>query len=251
MLTLHGKSALVTGGGRGIGRAICVLFGRLGARVAVNYARDEAAAAATVAAVQQAGGEAYAARADVSDPAQAGRLVEETVARFGSLDILVANHGIWKRASIDAMTPEQWDETLRINLGGVYAVVHHAARHMVPRRAGTMILIASTAGQRGEAHHSHYAATKGAILAFTRSLAAELAPHGIRVNAVAPGWVVTDMTRSVLEDPAQAAAALRPIPLGRPGTPDEIAGPVAFLASDLASFLYGEVLSVNGGAVMA
>jgi len=204
-----------------------------------------------VAAVQQAGGEAYAARADVSDPAQAGRLVEETVARFGSLDILVANHGIWKRASIDAMTPEQWDETLRINLGGVYAVVHHAARHMVPRRAGTMILIASTAGQRGEAHHSHYAATKGAILAFTRSLAAELAPHGIRVNAVAPGWVVTDMTRSVLEDPAQAAAALRPIPLGRPGTPDEIAGPVAFLASDLASFLYGEVLSVNGGAVMA
>jgi len=251
VLTLHGKSALVTGGGRGIGRAICVLFGRLGARVAVNYARDEAAAAATVAAVQQAGGEAYAARADVSDPAQAGRLVEETVARFGSLDILVANHGIWKRASIDAMTPEQWDETLRINLGGVYAVVHHAARHMVPRRAGTMILIASTAGQRGEAHHSHYAATKGAILAFTRSLAAELAPHGIRVNAVAPGWVVTDMTRSVLEDPAQAAAALRPIPLGRPGTPDEIAGPVAFLASDLASFLYGEVLSVNGGAVMA
>ena len=251
MLTLQGKSALVTGGGRGIGRAICVLFGRLGARVAVNYAREEAAAAATVAAVQKAGGEAYAARADVSDPAQAGRLVEETVARFGSLDILVANHGIWKRASIDAMTPEQWDETLRINLGGVYAVVHHAARHMVRRRAGAMVLIASTAGQRGEAHHSHYAATKGAILAFTRSLAAELAPHGIRVNAVAPGWVVTDMTRSVLEDPAQAAAALRPIPLGRPGTPDEIAGPVAFLASDLASFLYGEVLSVNGGAVMA
>jgi len=251
VLTLHGKSALVTGGGRGIGRAISILFGRLGARVAVNYAREEAAAAATVAAVQKAGGEAYAARADVSDPAQAGRLVGEAVARFGSLDILVANHGIWKRASIDAMTPEQWDETLRINLGGVYAVVHHAARHMVPRRAGTMVLIASTAGQRGEAHHSHYAATKGAILAFTRSLAAELAPHGIRVNAVAPGWVVTDMTRSVLEDPAQAAAALRPIPLGRPGTPDEIAGPVAFLASDLASFLYGEVLSVNGGAVMA
>ena len=251
MLTLHGKSALVTGGGRGIGRAISILFGRLGARVAVNYARDEAAAAETVAAVEQAGGEAFSARADVSDPAQAERLVEETVARFGSLDILVANHGIWKRASIDAMTPEQWDETLRINLGGVYAVVHHAARHMVPRRAGTMVLIASTAGQRGEAHHSHYAATKGAILAFTRSLAAELAPHGIRVNAVAPGWVVTDMTRSVLEDPAQAAAALRPIPLGRPGTPDEIAGPVAFLASDLASFLYGEVLSVNGGAVMA
>jgi 3-oxoacyl-[acyl-carrier protein] reductase len=251
VLTLGGRSALVTGGGRGIGRAVSVLFGRLGARVAVNYARDEAAALATVAAIHEAGGEAFAARADVSDPAQAGRLVDETVSRFGSLDVLVANHGIWKRASIEAMSPEQWDETVRVNLGGVYAVAHHAARHMIPRRAGAMVLIASTAGQRGEAHHSHYAATKGAILAFTKSLAAELAPHGIRVNAVAPGWVLTDMTRSVLEDPAQAAAALRPIPLGRPGTPEEIAGPVAFLASDLASFLYGEVLAVNGGAVMA
>ena len=251
MLTLRGKSALVTGGGRGIGRAISVLFGRLGARVAVNYARDEAAALAAVAAVREAGGEAFAARADVSDPAQAERLVDETASRFGSLDVLVANHGIWKRASIEAMTPAQWDETVRVNLGGVYAVVHHAARHMIPRRAGTIVLIASTAGQRGEAHHSHYAATKGAILAFTKSIAAELAPHGIRVNAVAPGWVLTDMTRSVLEDSAQAAAALRPIPLGRPGTPEEIAGPVAFLASDLASFLYGEVLAVNGGAVMA
>jgi len=251
VLTLRGKSALVTGGGRGIGRAISVLFGRLGARVAVNYARDEAAALAAVAAVREAGGEAFAARADVSDPAQAERLVDETASRFGSLDVLVANHGIWKRASIEAMTPAQWDETVRVNLGGVYAVVHHAARHMIPRRAGTIILIASTAGQRGEAHHSHYAATKGAVLAFTKSIAAELAPHGIRVNAVAPGWVLTDMTRSVLEDPAQAAAALRKVPLGRPGTPDEIAGPVAFLASDLASFLYGEVLAVNGGAVMA
>jgi len=251
VLTLRGKSALVTGGGRGIGRAISVLFGRLGARVAVNYARDEAAALAAVAAVREAGGEAFAARADVSDPAQAERLVDETASRFGSLDVLVANHGIWKRASIEAMTPAQWDETVRVNLGGVYAVVHHAARHMIPRRAGTIVLIASTAGQRGEAHHSHYAATKGAILAFTKSIAAELAPHGIRVNAVAPGWVLTDMTRSVLEDPAQAAAALRKVPLGRPGTPDEIAGPVAFLASDLASFLYGEVLAVNGGAVMA
>ena len=251
MLSLQGKSALVTGGSRGIGRAVSVLFGRLGARVAVNYVRDEAAARETVSAVQTAGGEAFAARADVSDHAEAGRLVQETVSRFGSLDVLVVNHGIWKRAPIDAMTREQWDETVRVNLGGVYAVVHHAARHMVPRRSGAMILIASTAGQRGEAHHAHYAATKGAVLAFTQSIAAELAPHGIRVNAVAPGWVLTDMTRHVLDDPAEAASALRPIPLGRPGSPEEIAGPVAFLASDLASFVYGEVLSVNGGAVMA
>jgi len=251
VLTLAGKAALVTGGSRGIGRAVSVLFGRLGARVAVNYVRDEAAALETVAAVRAAGGEAFAARADVSDDAEAERLVREAAARFGSLDVLVANHGIWKRASIEVMTRDQWDETVRVNLGGVYAVVHHAARHMVPRRSGAMVLVASTAGQRGEAHHSHYAATKGAVLAFTKSIAAELAPHGIRVNAVAPGWVRTDMTRDVLDDPAQAASALRPIPLGRAGSPEEIAGPVAFLASDLASFVYGEVLSVNGGAVMA
>jgi 3-oxoacyl-[acyl-carrier protein] reductase len=251
VLTLAGKCALVTGGGRGIGRAVSILFGRLGARVAVNYVRDEASALETVSCVEAAGGEAFAARADVSDDAQAERLVQETVSRLGSLDVLVVNHGIWKRASIDAMTREQWDETVGVNLGGVYAVVHHAARHMVPRRSGAMVLIASTAGQRGEAHHAHYAATKGAVLAFTKSIAAELAPQGIRVNAVAPGWVLTDMTRDVLGDPAQAASALRPIPLGRPGSPEEIAGPVAFLASDLASFVYGEVLSVNGGAVMA
>src|SRR5439155_11551801 len=251
MLTLAGKSALVTGGSRGIGRAVSVLFGRLGARVAVHYARHEAAASETVASVRAAGGEAFALQADLADPAAAKRAVEDTVSRLGSLDVLVANHGIWKRASIDAMTQEQWDETLRVNLGGVYAVVHHAARQMVPRRTGTMVLVASTAGQRGEAHHAHYAASKGAILAFTKSVAAELAPHGIRVNAVSPGWVLTDMTRATLEDPAQAADALRPIPLGRPGTPEEIAGPVAFLASDLASFLYGEVLNVNGGAVLA
>src|SRR5260221_8729421 len=148
------------------------------------------------------------------------------------------------------MTPEQWDETLRINLGGAYAVCHHAARAMIPRKRGAIVTIASTAGQRGEPCHSHYAASKGALLAFTKSLAAELAPHGIGVNCVSPGWVLTDMSRDALEGPG-AADALDAIPLGRPGTPDEIAGPVAFLASDLASYLYGEVLSVNGGAVIA
>jgi 3-oxoacyl-[acyl-carrier protein] reductase len=250
VLTLAGKTALVTGGSRGIGRAISVLFGRLGARVAVNYVNDEHAARQTVEAIRTGGGEALALRADVSRPDEAGRLVEETAARLGGLDVLVVNHGIWKRASIEAMTPAQWDETVRVNLSGAYSVCHYAARQMIPRRSGTIILIASTAGQRGEAHHSHYAATKGALLAFTKSLAAELAPHGIRVNGVAPGWVITDMTREVLEGP-DAAQALRPIPTGRAGNPDEVAAPVAFLASDLASYVYGEILCVNGGAVMA
>jgi 3-oxoacyl-[acyl-carrier protein] reductase len=250
VLSLAGKSALVTGGGRGIGRAVCVLFGQLGARVAVNYVRDEAAARETVAAVEQAGGQAYAARADVSVHEEAGRLVAEAVERLGGLDIAVINHGIWTPAAIENMTPAEWDHMLKVNLGGAYAVCHHAGRHMIPRRAGTLVLVSSTAGQRGEAGYSHYAASKGALLAFARSLAAELAPHNVRVNAVAPGWVLTDMTRHVFEG-ADAAAAVRAIPLGRPATPEEVAGPVAFLASDLASYVWGEVLAVNGGAVMA
>jgi 3-oxoacyl-[acyl-carrier protein] reductase len=250
VLTLAGRTALVTGGSRGIGRAVSILFGRLGARVAVNYVRDAEAAAATVAAIRAAGGDAEALAADVGLHADAGRLVAETVARFGALDLVVVNHGIWKPGSIDTMTPEQWDETLRTNLYGAFNVCQHAARVMIPRKGGALVLIASTSGQRGEAHYSHYSATKGALLSFTKSLASELAPHGIRVNGVAPGWVMTDMTRTALGG-REAAEAVKAIPLGRPASPEEIAGPVAFLASDLASYLYGEILCVNGGAVMS
>jgi len=242
---------LVTGGSRGIGRAVVLALAEAGARVAIHYARDAHAAEVTAGEARALGAEVVTLAAHLDAAAPARALVDAAVARLGGLDAVVVNHGIWKHAPLTAMTDAQWDETIAVNLTSAWAVCQQAARHLVPQGRGAIVTIASTAGQRGEAHHSHYAATKGAILAFTRSLAAELAPHGIRVNAVAPGWVVTDMTRSVLEDPAQAAAALRPIPLGRPGTPDEIAGPVAFLASDLASFLYGEVLSVNGGAVMA
>jgi len=249
-LSLAGKSALVTGGGRGIGRATSLLFGRLGARVAIGYHSDERAAREAVAALEREGARAVALRADLARPDEADRLVAEAERALGPLDVLVANHGIWKRAPIESMTPEQWEETIRTNLGGTYALASAAARRMIPRRAGCIVAIASTAGQRGEPSYSHYAASKGALLAFTKSLAAELGPHGIRVNAVAPGWVATDMTREALAAPG-AAADLRKIPLGRAGLPEEIAGPIAFLASDLASYVYGEVLAVNGGAVMA
>jgi 3-oxoacyl-[acyl-carrier protein] reductase len=219
------------------------------ARVAIAYKRNEEAARSAAAEVTAAGAEAIALRADLANPAEADRLVTETLARFGRLDVAVVNQGIWKRAPLVDMTDEEWQETLAVNLTGAWAVSRAAARAMAPRGSGSLILIASTAGQRGEAWHSHYAASKGAVIAFTRSLAPELAPLGIRVNAVAPGWVLTDMTREALEGPG-GTAALRPIPRGRAGTPEEAAGAVAFLASDLASYVFGEVLCVNGGSVM-
>jgi 3-oxoacyl-[acyl-carrier protein] reductase len=249
MLRLDGQTALVTGAGRGIGAAIAVLLGRLGARVAVNYRADGASAQTTAGAVREAGAQAVVLQADVSRPGEADRLIAETESALGPLDILVVNQGIWKRASIATMSEGEWNETLSVNVGGAYALCHHAARRMVPRHRGAIVTIASTAGQRGEAHYAHYAASKGALIAFTKSLAAELAPHGIRVNGVAPGWVMTDMSREALSG-TEGREALARIPLGRPGTPEEIAGPVAFLASDLASYLYGEILCVNGGAVM-
>lgn len=249
MLTLTGKNALVTGGSRGIGRATSLLFARLGAHVAVAYARDERAAREVVASVQAAGTKATALAADLGVAGEAERLVARAEEALGPLDLLVVNHGIWKRAPIESMTVAEWDETLRVNLVSTRALCAEAARRMLPRGSGSIVLVASTAAQRGEPFFSHYAATKGAILAFTKSLASELGPRGVRVNAVAPGWVLTDMSRPVLEQ-AQGKAALAAIPLGRMGTPEEIAGPIAFLASDLSGYLHGQVLSVNGGAVM-
>jgi 3-oxoacyl-[acyl-carrier protein] reductase len=249
VLSLDGKVALVSGGSRGIGRSICTLFGRLGARVAVAYARNHAAAEETVAAVREAGAEAVALAADLANEGEAERLVREAEEALGPLDVLVVNHGIWKHAPIQTMTAEQWDETLRVNLGAARALCGEAARRMVPRGTGAIVLVASTAGLRGEGGHSHYAASKGALIAFAKSLASELGPAGIRVNAVAPGWVLTDMTRDALTTD-EGRAVVSAIPLGRPGRPEEIAGPVAFLASDLASYMHGHVLSVNGGSVM-
>jgi 3-oxoacyl-[acyl-carrier protein] reductase len=249
MLSLAGKTALVTGGSRGIGRAVCVLFGHLGARVAVAYAHDDAAARETVADVQKAGTDAIALKADLGDSGGPERVVQEAEDGLGPLDILVVNHGIWKRAPIASMTGEEWDETLRVNLGSARGLTAEAARRMVPRGTGIMVFVASTAGQRGEGDYSHYAAAKGALIAFAKSLAKELGPSGIRINVVAPGWVETDMTREALKAP-EGRVTLDAIPLGRVARPEEIAGPVAFLASDLASYMHGHVLSVNGGSVM-
>jgi len=246
VLSLTGRTALVTGASRGIGRQTAILMARLGARLGVAYGRDEAGARATL---EEAGGAGVVLGADLGVGGEAERLVGRAEEALGPLDILVANHGIWKRAPIEAMTAAQWDEMLVTNLSSVRALCSEAARRMLARGRGSIVLVASTAGERGEPFHSHYAATKGAIIALTRSLGAELGPRGVRVNCVAPGWVMTDMSRGAL-DATTGDGIRRAIPLGRPGTPEEIAGPIAFLASDLASYLHGQILSVNGGAVM-
>lgn len=196
------------------------------------------------------GGECLPIRAEVSSVADVRRAVAETVARFRTIDILVNNAGVWRRAPLATMSERAWDDMMAVNLKGTFLFCREVLRHM-KRRGGRIINISSTAGQRGEAWHSHYAASKGAVIAFTRSLAVELARHKIQVNCVAPGWVDTDMTAGVLGRRAARRAIESAIPRGRVATPDDIAGSVLFLASPLSDHLVGAVLSVNGGGVLS
>lgn len=249
MIDLRGKRILVTGGSRGIGRACCELAARAGARVAIGYRLERAAAEALVRSIVDAGGEAHCVAAELADRGEAEMLVEDAAERFGGLDVLINNHGIWKGAPIDEMSDGEWNEMIGINLTGVFHVIRAAVPHLKAAGGGSIVNLSSTAGQRGEAGHSHYAATKGAIISMTKSLAVELAPHGIRTNCVAPGWVDTDMSHETLVGP-RAEEIRAAIPLGRPGTAEEIAGAVLFLASPLAAFINGEVLNVNGGSVL-
>jgi len=251
MINLGGKVAIITGASRGIGRAAAVMFAQAGiSGLVINYRDNRRSASEAARQCEQLGAEVITIRADVSRARAVEKMVERAVGRFGALDILVANAGIWKEAAIETMTEREWDETATANLKSIYACCHTAAQVMLPRRRGTMILLSSTAGQRGEARHSHYAATKGAIISMTKSLAAELGPRGITVNCVAPGWVATDMTADALKDSKQRRKIRELIPLGRVAAPEEIAGPILFLASDLASHVNGEVLNVNGGSVL-
>ena len=249
MFSLKDKVALVTGGSRGIGRATALALAQAGADIAVNYHSEMDAAQQVTRSIQALGRRAVALEGDVSSETQVIRLVEETVRSLGGIDILVANAGVWKRAPVTEMSAEQWEETLGINLKGAFFAAKHAARFMVENKSGRIIFISSTAGQRGEAFHSHYAASKGGIISFTKSLAPELAPHGILVNCVAPGWVETDMAAGALSG-ASRDGIHATIPLGRVGRPEEIAGAVLFLASEFSTFITGEILNVNGGAVL-
>jgi 3-oxoacyl-[acyl-carrier protein] reductase len=252
MISLAGKAALVTGGSRGIGAATVRLFAQAGADVVFNYHRNRDAAAQVEQESRKHGTRIESLKADLGKMADAKKLVQFTRDRLGRLDILVANAGIWNErdTGIEKLTEGEWDEMVRVNLKSVYTVIHFAVPHMIAQRGGRIVAISSTAGQRGEAFHTHYGATKGAIISFVKGLATELAPHNILVNCVAPGWVDTDMSASVLRNKSKLKGAAAAIPLKRPATAEEIAGPILFAASDLATFITGEVINVNGGAIL-
>jgi 3-oxoacyl-[acyl-carrier protein] reductase len=254
-LSLSGKVALISGGSRGIGAATVRMFTAAGAKVAFSYrsARSQAEALS-----RECGAAiCHPIASDLNHPEAARALVAETVRHFGQLDILVANHGVWPEQDvpIERMSDEQWRSTLSINLDGVFGLVKHAVAQMKaqPRKgvaAGHIVLISSTSGQRGEAFHCDYSATKGALISMVKGLSTELASAGIYVNSVAPGWVDTEMSAGALADPKSGDEIRSTIPLGRVGRPEEIAAPVLFLCTDHASFITGEVFNVNGGAVL-
>ena len=249
VLSLTPRTALVTGGSRGIGRAAARLLAQAGAAVAVNYRQDQKAADSLVQEIRSAGGSAMALPGDVSDPADARRLVAEVVSAWRRLDILINNAGIWEEDVAGQGGVGVWDRALAVNVRGAFLVTDCAIPHL-ERVGGSIVFVSSTAGQRGEALHSAYAASKGALLSYTKSLAAELGPRGIRVNCVAPGWVNTDMSARPLSDARERREIEKTIPLGRVAEARDIAGPIPFLVSELARHVQGEVLNVNGGSVL-
>jgi 3-oxoacyl-[acyl-carrier protein] reductase len=254
-LSLAGKVALVTGGSRGIGAAVVRMFVAAGAKVVFNYQKAQAQAHALVA---ECGVDRCAAVAcDLQGTETAQSLVEGAVKKFGRLDILIANHGIWesKDVPVENMTDRQWGQTIAVNVDSVFALVKHSVAQMKKQTrsggaAGHIVLVSSTAGQRGEAFHCDYAASKGALISMVKGLATELIRSGIYVNCVAPGWVDTDMSKPALDDPGSGTAIFNTIPLGRVGKPAEIAAPILFLCTEHAGFVCGEIFNVNGGAVL-
>jgi len=248
MMELEGKTALVTGASRGIGRAIALYLAELGAQVAVNYSSSEQRALEVVEAIKGKGGRAIAIKADVSNPQEVEAMFERVLEEFGDLDILVNNAGITRDGLLIRMKQEDWDAVLDINLKGVYNCSKAAAKIMVRRRKGKIINISSVVGVAGNAGQANYAAAKAGVIGFSKAIARELAPRNIQVNVVAPGFIETDMTAALPETIRQEM--LKQIPLGRYGDPMDVAYVVGFLASDKSQYITGQVIHVDGGMIM-
>ena len=245
--SLEGQTALVTGGGRGIGRAIALALGEAGAEVVVNYSSSDAAAEDVVATITAAGGKAYALQANVSIEKDVDGLIKTVLERSGRLDVLVNNAGITRDGLLMRMKTSDWQSVIDLNLSGVFLCTRAVARTMLKQKSGRIINITSVVGLMGNAGQANYAAAKAGVIGLTRSTAKELASRGITVNAVAPGFIATDMTKDL-----DADSILKDIPLGTFGTQEQVAGAVRFLAADsAASYITGQVLQVDGGMVMA
>ena len=250
MISLQGKKALITGGSRGIGRATAVLFAKAGSDVAITYGSREDAARQVRAEVEKAGRDCLTFKCDIANESEVRRTVAEIAGAWDRIDVLVNNAGIWTYLGMGEGDTPSWRETMAVNLDSVYYFCDAVLPLMKARKQGWIVNVGSTAGIRGEASHSHYAATKGALNALTKSWAVEFAPWNIRVNCVAPGWVDTDMCTEVFHDKDYQENIRQSIPLKRIPPAEDIAGPILFLASDLARHITGAIINVNGGSVL-
>ncbi|MFA6467318.1 MAG: 3-oxoacyl-ACP reductase family protein [Bacteroidota bacterium] len=250
MISLWNQVVIITGGSRGIGAAAAVMFAKAGADVVITYTKNEKAANHVIENVKKQWRDGLAIKADVSKPESAKKVVEKTLKKFGRIDVLVNNAAIWTHGKIGSMSEAVWKETMKVNLDGMFYMTNDVVPFMKKQNSGKIINISSTAGQRGEAEHSHYAASKGAMISFTKSLATELGPFNINVNSVAPGWVDTELNHVVFSDKKYKEQERKKIPIQRIPTPEDIAGPIVFLASDMARHITGEIMNVNGGSVL-
>lgn len=247
MIDLSNKVTLITGGSRGIGGACVKLFAKAHSKVAFTFKQ---AKTNTEKLEVEFPGLVKAYRTDMESEQNIFETVDQVVKDFGKVDILVHNAGIWNDGTLEKMSLDTWNELMRVNLTSTFLFAKACSLHMKKNNFGRMIFVSSTAGQRGEAFHSHYAASKGGMISFTKSLAVELATFNITVNSVAPGWVDTDLNNEIFADKEFKEKVRKEIPLGRIPTAEDIAGPILFLASDLARHINGEILNVNGGSVL-